>query len=157
MKPLNSLSAIAVFCLSYAVLSYSALAQNPPSETQIVRADANACELNNLYIDYFAQDARSSGERVFVIARLGRGETSRTINRDHLGYARFMLTNKDVRPERLVIAEGERVAGEGRVEFYLGSRLYLVSLAKRNEMVCLMCCNDRPEGRNRVRRNNRRR
>ncbi len=128
--------------------SQAALAQDASNETHVVRADSGSCEVNSAHLDYLAQDFRSSGGRIFVIARLGDGESSRALNRSRLEYARFYLVlNRELNADRVVFAEGERVKGEGRLELYLGSKLYLVSLAKRNKMVCFFCCDDRPEER----------
>ncbi len=114
------------------------------SVTKIVRADANACETNGSYLDMLTNEARSRSQRVFVISRLGIGERRISIGRRRLQMARnHLITSDRLQKEQVVFAEGERVQGEGRLEFYLGSRLFLISLAQRNGNVCLTCCNDR--------------
>jgi hypothetical protein len=45
-----------------------------------------------------------------------------------------------IRADRVVFAEGERADGDGRVEFYLGSTLRLVSLSKAGRDLCVTCC-----------------
>lgn len=121
-----------------------AAAQEQPN-TITVRGDANSCELNSLHLNSLVQEARANSERVFVIARLGRGERAALLNRLRLDMARFQLMQSGRLPKGAVIfAEGDSTDGEGRLEFYLGSRLYLVSLARRGENVCLTCCDDRP-------------
>lgn len=138
--------------------SHSTLAQDASNERHVVRADSSSCEVNGAFLDSLVQDARSGSERIFVIARLGDGESSRPLNRSRLEYSRFYISiNKGLKSDKVVFAEGDRVNGEGRLEFYLGSKLYLVSLAKRNRMVCLTCCDDRPEERRNTRRNRARR
>ena len=132
----------------------SAIAHEPSTEMQIIKGDANSCELNSAYLDYMVMEQRAKGERIFVIARLGQGEVNRSLNHNRLEYARFyLLESGRTQKEKIVFAEGERVNGEGRVEFYLGSRLFLVSLAERGKNVCLTCCDDYiPPRRNRSRR-----
>jgi hypothetical protein len=121
----------------------TAAGQTPSSETRVVKGDANACELNSAYLDYMVRDQRANSERIFVISRLGRGESKRSLSRGRLQYARFyLLESGRTQKEKVIFAEGDRVDGEGRVEFYLGSRLYLVSLAERGRNVCLTCCED---------------
>ncbi len=133
--------------LLFILLPYSCIktvaAQGAQSNTKIVKGDANSCELNSLYLDYLAQDARASLERIFVIARLGKGEKSRDLNRTRLVAARFyLIANRELKKEMIIFAEGDRADKEGRLEFYLGSKLYLVSLVERGKDVCLTCCND---------------
>lgn len=118
-------------------------AQDSPNETRIVKGDANSCELNSAYLDYMAAEQSKNGGLIFVIARLGNGEVKRSISLDRLQYARFyLLMNREIQRDKVVFAEGERVDGEGRVEFYLGSKLHLVSLAERGKNVCLTYCDD---------------
>jgi DNA/RNA endonuclease YhcR with UshA esterase domain len=74
---------------------------------------------------------------------LGRGENSRTLSFRRLESARLYLVEPGrIKRENVVFAEGERVDSDGRVEFYLGSKLILVSLAERGKNVCLTCCDD---------------
>jgi len=42
----------------------------------------------------------------------------------------YFATNWKIDPARFTFAAGSRVAGEGRVEFYIGSTLWLVSYVK---------------------------
>lgn len=114
------------------------------SETIIVKGDDNACELNSLYLDnlrmrFMSQD----NQRVFVIARLGSKETSTRLNRLRLNSVKIYTVVSGRFPKEMTIfAEGERAEGEGRIEFYLGSRLYLVALVAPGKNICLTCCDD---------------
>jgi hypothetical protein len=127
------------------LLSYPSVARAQESgETKIVEGGINGCELNSAYLDALTQEARARSERVFVIARLGRGEKSTVLNRNRLHRVRnHLVVTGRLKKDRVVFAEGDRVDSEGRIEFYLGSRLYLVSLAKQGKDVCLTCCDDR--------------
>lgn len=130
------------------------MAQTSPGDTIIVEGRSSG-ELNSLHLDNLAYELRSSvAGRVFVIARLGDGETARWLNLARLEGARFYLVESGrTQKERIVFAEGERVKGEGRVEFYLGSRLYLVSLAGRGKAINFTCCDDYiPPGRSKRKR-----
>ena len=142
---MKGLKLLLVLAVHWVTASQSALAQATSNETHVVRADSGSCEVNSAYLDSLAQDFRSGGERIFVVSRLGDGEASRALNRSRLEYARvYLVLNRELNSGRVVFAEGERVKGEGRLELYLGSKLYLVSLAKRNKMACFFCCDDRP-------------
>jgi len=99
-------------------------------------------EISSREIDRMAVEVKHSRERLFVIVRLGTGEKSRRVNRARLHNTQQYLSGKSFDPQTTVFAEGERVEGEGRIEFYLGGSLRLVTLAKRNQMPNLTCCDD---------------
>jgi hypothetical protein len=99
--------------------------------------------MNSAHLDSLATEQASTQERIFVIARLGRGEISNPLNQLRLQAARaYLVGTRGMDPAKLVFAAGEKVEGEGRVEFYLGSRLTLISLAPRGRNVVLSCCGD---------------
>ena len=144
MMKFNRLALTLTFLLPFGMAA-SKLAQAHVwmSETQVVKSDNSSCEVNSAVLDALTQEFRANGERIFVITRLGRGETSATLNRARLEHAGFYLLNqRSLDPARVTFAVGERVKEEGRLEFYLGSRLALVSLAKRGKVACLTCCAD---------------
>ena len=122
--------------------AYEASAQSVAIEPNIVQGDTNACELNSAMFDALAYILRDdNNERLFVVARLGRGETSRELNRRRLhNVRRYFRDAWNAVAGGLVFAEGDRVEGEGRVEFYLGSDLMLVSLVRRGGDICVDCC-----------------
>lgn len=120
------------------------VAQQTSPEIGIVKGDANAGELNSLYLDKLTVDQQSTNERIFVIARLGKGETGRSLSLNRLKAARsYLVETKGINQEQVILAEGERIAGEGQVEFYLGGKLMLVSLAARGRNISFNCCESR--------------
>ena len=134
-------SVVLAFALYSLAACGSAFAQRTSAEPYIVPSDSSG-EINSREVDSMAVEARESGERLFVIGRLGTGETSRRLNLARLYNTRQYLSGKSFDQQAIVFAEGGRVKGEGRIEFYLGSRLRLVTLAKRNKMPNLTCCED---------------
>jgi hypothetical protein len=93
------------------------------------------------------------GERLFVIVRLGRGEANRLLNQVRLHIAKGFMLRKGFNGQTSVFALGEPVEGEGRIEFYIGSKLRLVTLAPRNKLPNLTCCEDySPPSRKRTKR-----
>ena len=72
---------------------------------------------------------------LILIARLGSGEKSRTLNRRRLYNVRegFQGTLGIMKP--IVIAEGERINGFGRVEVYLGGKFVGALVARKNSHV----------------------
>jgi hypothetical protein len=117
-------------------------AQSKVIEPYVVEGNASACELNAASFDNLANMLRSSDERLFVVARLGKGESSRELNRRRLYNVRayFKENWPNVDAKKLVFAEGDRISGEGRVEFYIGSHLIQISLGKRGRDICIDCC-----------------
>ena len=125
-----------------------ASAQGEAGGPIVVQGDPNACELNAATFDNLANILQSTGERLFIVARLGKGENSREFNRRRLHNVRTYFNGSwpGIELGRFVFAEGDRVEGEGRVEFYVGSDLVQVSLVKRGRDICVDCC-DYPDPR----------
>ncbi|HEX6127238.1 MAG TPA: hypothetical protein VFZ23_17835 [Pyrinomonadaceae bacterium] len=133
--------------------SNSALSQNVrEGEPYIIESNSSG-ELSSALID--AMRSEMQGERLFVIVRLGTGETSSVLNRVRLLNTKSFIFYKGFDQQTSIFAEGERVEGEGRIEFYIGSRLRLVTLAPRNKMPNLTCCEDyfAPSKKNQKRKN----
>ena len=99
----------------------------------------NNCESNLAILWDFIGEAERTGERIFVISRLGSGETSRYLTHRRLYNARTYIIPR-LNTGNAVFAEGEQVNGEGRVEFYLGSKLALIVSINRGGDLCVCCC-----------------
>jgi hypothetical protein len=82
------------------------------------------------------------GETLIIIVRLGDGENSRTLIRRRLTRVRefFLKGGFEKTPEHLVVAEGEKVKGYGRLEYYLSGRLFERLLISKNGNICDSCC-----------------
>ena len=82
-----------------------------------------------LALDVVAQNAPQD-ELIIVLARLGNGESRREINRRRLYNVKHCLTKRltheSVRRNAgtVILAEGERVKGYGRIEFYVRGKLF---------------------------------
>jgi hypothetical protein len=102
------------------------------------------CNSNSAQLDRVRNEASSGiekGELIIAIARLGKGETSRALNRRRLYSVQAYLSERAGLPEEsIVVGEGERTEGYGIVEFYVSGKLLNVLLAKRNEILCVECC-----------------
>ena len=129
-------------------IGVSVNAQGKVTEPYVVPGNPSACEVNAASFDNLANILRSNDERLFVVARLGKGENSRELNRRRLHNVRTYFKDgwPDTGAQRFVFAEGDRVEGEGRVEFYIGSNLMQISLVKRGKDICVDCC-DYPDPR----------
>lgn len=126
------------------VLSTATSAQDRLREPEyfVNSDDKAACELNASYLDILLLAARNGGNRIFVISRIGHKESS-VLNRIRLTNAKKVMTDgKQFPDDRIVTAIGDRVAGNqnGRLEFYLGGQLFLVTEIGKNKSACLSCC-----------------
>jgi hypothetical protein len=107
---------------------------------RLIEANANACELNSAHVDYIRNETSESDERIFIIFRAGDGEGTKTNVRRLNIVRRFLRNNKGLGGDKVIYARGEKVKGKGRVEFYVGGELRLVTLAKRGKIPCMDCC-----------------
>jgi hypothetical protein len=99
------------------------------------------CETNTATLDRVLNQALLGDRKdsaVIVIARLGRGEMSGELTRRRLYTVRAYFSARGLSSDRLVTAEGERVAGYGRIDFYIGGILFDALVADR--------CKDLPVG-----------
>ncbi len=78
---------------------------------------------------------------VIIVAYLGRGEKSRTYNQQRLKALEFYLTKyRKISKERLILTEGKRRNGLGKVEFYVGGKLSDELFLVRRGRICTSCC-----------------
>ena len=101
----------------------------PP--TQVEKKPTN-CEFN---ISILTGAHRMAGDDglVIMIVRLGTGETRRELSRRRLHNARTFLIEFGQRSaQTIVTAEGDPVDGYGRVELYVGGKLFHVLMINQN-------------------------
>ena len=111
-----------------------------PQPKFTVESTVDACELNSFYLDELISEAKRSKEKIFIISKLSKKEKY-GINWFRLQSAQDYITTREIPVEQIVIAVGQRVSKEpGRLEFYLGSKLFLLSEGKINKLICLVCC-----------------
>ncbi len=95
--------------------------------------DGTNCE-NTKSVLVAAAQAAGEDATIIIIARLGSGEFLRSVARRRLAGAKdYLEAVGGIRRERLVTAQGERVRGLGKVEVYVGGKLYEVFALKRNK------------------------
>ena len=103
------------------------------------------CERNLLYQDVVVNAALEQTNKngiLIVIIRLGDGEISRELIRRRLYNVRqyFKERGSRLKSENVIVAEGERTKGYGRVEYYLDGGLYERLLFPKNGFICHSCC-----------------
>ena len=91
-------------------------------------------------LDFIAIAAEESGkdQTIIIIARLGSGESSRTLAGGRLRQVADYL-NRRVSGDRMITAEGERVRGLGQLEFYVTGKLHSVFKVRRNRDLVKGC------------------
>ena len=93
----------------------------------------NSCESNIIRLQNIDNTAGENG-LVIAIARLGNGERSSSLNHRRLHNVRLYLQKIRNRPsETLIMAKGEQIQGQGRVEIYIGGKLVDVFMLGRGE------------------------
>ena len=106
-----------------------------------IEARPTNCETHIAILDIADQDAGRDG-LIIMVGRLGDGERSRELNQHRLHSARAYLTEyRAVRsPTTIIIAKGERVAGYGRIELYIGGKLQTAFAIRRNAELSVGSC-----------------
>jgi hypothetical protein len=148
----NMLRVIGIVCL---LISYACVVeaqQKPGSETPIFPVEdlPGGCEFNNSVLTVLAQNTPAD-ELIIVIARLGDRESRKNLNSRRLHNVKIFLTEFLVdsvrrRPETIILAEGQRVKGYGRVELYVKGKLYEVMKASHNaDLIMGYCSREPPE------------
>jgi hypothetical protein len=110
----------------------------PPAEVEIIPATARGCQRNTINVADLRAQIQTTEEKAFVIAHLGTGETNPRLNRRRLNDVKTEFGLSD--SPKIIFAEGARVHGLGRIDFYLGSELMSVTLLARNGDFCATCC-----------------
>lgn len=114
-----------------------------PAKTQSYQLLAGDCETNDATLNVTHQTAEAIGSTALIIAiaRLGDGERNRELNHRRLHNVRVYLTERWHRnPELVITAEGNRVKGYGRIELYVGGRLFDVIAIKRDRDLLVGSC-----------------
>jgi hypothetical protein len=108
------------------------------------------CEFNSHTLDSVHHLGGGKG-LIIVIARLGGGERSRALNSRRLQNVRAYLTETGWKrdPQTIILAEGERVKGYGRIEFYIHGRLMSVLGVSRNRDFAVGSCHPLPKAKTR--------
>lgn len=109
--------------------------QTPETNFEIENTcEFNIARLNKLHVE-------AGDNLVIAIARLGDGERSRVRNWRRLSNASLYLTRVRGRsPSTVILAEGQRARGRGRIEMYVNGRLADVFGFGRDEDFAVGSC-----------------
>lgn len=113
----------------------------PAGSAQInMEAKPTNCEFHIATLDA-AHDQAGRDGLVIVIARLGDGEQRLDLNRRRLHNVRTYLVEFAHRsPDMTITAEGESAKGYGRVELYVGGKLFYVLMIRPNADLAVGAC-----------------
>jgi hypothetical protein len=134
MKFVSSLIILVITIASFSLLSVAQQPQ-PNAEVEIAQPNEEGYRRDGIAIANLEALLNTTKEKAFVIAHLGRGETVRQLNRRRLE----CISNQfgpNVKADKVILAEGDRVKGLGRIDFYVGSELMHVALIARNGNLC---------------------
>ena len=99
------------------------------------------CEMNLQDLEHARNLARrETNGFLIIVARLGDEERRRELNHRRLHNVRLKLTHVGVPSDKIVVAEGERVRGLGRVEFYVRGEFFGALPIRRGADICVGCC-----------------
>lgn len=102
-----------------------------------VRNSTRSCDDNIAQLDNFIINTMKTGERIFVIAKLGKGEKCSANSLRLKSAFNYLVGDRGIIKESAVFAESEINEDKGRIEFYLGSKLELVFIAyAKNANIC---------------------
>jgi hypothetical protein len=126
------------FLLGVIFLFCPAVAQ---SQNSVQAIEPENCEYN-IYKLEMANHEAGRDRLLIIIARLGDGERERNLNWRRLENARTYLTEyiKARDPKQIILAEGERVSGYGRLELYVEGELFSVIAVRRSGDLIVGSC-----------------
>lgn len=140
--------ALTTVILLLLICSPAVAQQPPPLETRklsdFVDAKPARCEYRTAVLDGITQKTPAY-QSIIVIARLGDGETRANLNWRRLQnvrayWADYPSPEGRRNPKTIILAEGERVNGYGRLEFYVGGNLVEVMKVARNADLFIGTC-----------------
>lgn len=126
--------------LAVIVLVGSSYSQKSDDKPIVIEIGGGSCEENSALVDGISNEVQESKERIFVIFRAGKDETE-IVNARRLNHVKWFLQNrKGWKIFDVIYARGEKSDGEGKIEFYVGRKFFLVMMSAKNRTPCLDCC-----------------
>lgn len=137
-------------CLTVALLTFASVAtasSQSQSGVEVIELKSESCEIDEANFSVVmnaALEKTVNGGFLIAIARHGRGDKKNDLNRERLRSTKAWLSKVKFPIDKLILAEGERVSGGGRVDFYIGGMLTHRILPRPNMGLCVECCPDNP-------------
>ena len=135
-------------CAALLLLAAAPVTQSRPGSFRQERP--THCGNSNAVLDGLAQKTPAE-ELLIVVARLGDGETRPDLNQRRLHNVRTYLTEflpagaGRRQPQTILLTQGEKVSGLGRVEFYVrGELIHRLPLKQNADLVVGTCYPEQP-------------
>jgi len=114
-------------------------------EGPYVNARPLNCESGLVVQDFVVNGALEKSKDagvLIVVVHSGDGERSRLLMQRRLFNVRQYFKNRGSRvpADKLVVSEGEKVPGLGRIDYYLDGKLYARLLFFKGRHICHSCC-----------------
>lgn len=146
--------------LPITVLASLTFSQKKKDEYTVIASDVNACELNSFHFDAISSVINHTKQNIFAIFRAGKNETE-LVNAKRLAHVKTFLENrKGWSKFDVIYARGEKTSDEGKIEFYIGGKLFLIIVSPKNKTPCLDCCDgglEYPQNLNKIQKRNKKR
>lgn len=140
MKVLHFALAISLLLIIFGTAVAQGTVESSAAQTSQMEMKPGDCEYN-VSILTAAHNAAGADGLVIVIARLGNGERRKEFNRRRLHNVRTFLTEFGNRAAQTIItATGERAGGYGRIELYVGGKLFHVLMIRPNDDLAVGSC-----------------
>ena len=141
MKVLHSALAVSLLFIGCVTVAAQRKVDSGKAQPFQIETTPSNCE-ENISILGAATQAVDKDGLLIVIARLGDGERNRGLNRRRLHNVRTYLSEyvHARAAETIVSAEGERVSGYGRIDLYVGGKLFHVLRVPRNGDLLVGSC-----------------
>ena len=103
---------IRIFICGILPATVAAQITTPEPEVEVVPATARGCQRNTINVANLRALIRTTDNRLFVIAKLGKGEFSYRLNWRRLNDVKMQF---GIEPDssHIIFAEGQRVKGQG--------------------------------------------
>ncbi len=112
-------------------------AQNPPYESP--KKPVNCETAYSFIYDALNRYTERPSGYFIVIARLGRGESSRRLNLNRIKMFKSYISTLNP-PVKAIFAEGEKIKGYGVIEMYVeGKLLYSLPITKGRNLDLISC------------------
>lgn len=114
--------------------------QHPEINNVLVNCETGLV-MQHIVIDNALKKTKDGGVLI-VIVRLGDGENSSELIQRRIYNMREYIKYRynSLASEKVIVAEGETVKGNGRIEYYLGGQLSERLLYPKNGYICHSCC-----------------
>lgn len=131
------------FGLSIAFLVFLAVSVDAQTVLPIYDKSVN-CETSLVVQDLVVNnvlDAKDGGVLI-VLVHAGTGEQSRQLTQRRIANVRRYFKNRGNRipSERVIVAEGEKVSGLGRIDYYFNGKLSARLVFNKDQFICHSCC-----------------